>query len=62
MFGKQRFREIIRENAHMGSNDILDAIYSEINTFSKGLKKEDDITLVIIKIEEISGEKEDWQI
>jgi len=62
MFGKRRFREIIRRNAHMGSNDILDAIYSEIDIFSKGLKKSDDITLVIIKIEETSRKKEDWQI
>ena len=50
MFGKMRFREIIRENAHMGSSDILDAIYKGIDTFSIGAKKEDDITLVIIKI------------
>jgi len=62
MFGKQRFREIIRKNAHMGSNDILDAIYSGIDRFSKGLKKEDDITLVIIKIEETPREGIDWQI
>jgi len=62
MFGKQRFREIIRKNAHMGSNDILNAIYSDIDTFSKGLKKEDDITLVIVKIEETPREGVDWQI
>jgi sigma-B regulation protein RsbU (phosphoserine phosphatase) len=62
MFGKRRFREIIRNNAHFGSSDIIDAIYSEIDTFSKGLKKEDDITLVIIKIEETSRERLDWQI
>ena len=55
MFGKGRFREIIRKKAHMGSNNIIDAIYNEIDTFSKGLKTEDDITLVIIKIEETSS-------
>ena len=62
MFGKMRFREIIRENAHMGSSDILDAIYKGIDTFSIGAKKEDDITLVIIKIEETSRKGGDWQI
>ena len=62
MFGKERFREIIRKNGHMGSNDIIDAIYNEIDTFSKDLKKEDDITLVIIKIEETTRERGDWQI
>ena len=46
----------------MGSNDIIDAIYNEIDTFSKDLKKEDDITLVIIKIDETTRERGDWQI
>lgn len=62
MFGKGRFRDIIRKNAHMASNEIIDAIYNGIDTFSKGLKKEDDITLVIIKIEAPSTDRGDWQI
>ena len=62
MFGKRRFREIIRNNAHLRSSDIIDAIYNEIDTFSMGLKKEDDITLVIIKIEETPRKGADWQI
>ena len=62
MFGKRRFREIIRHNAHLGSSAIIDAIYSEIDTFSRGLKREDDITLVVIKVEETSKEGVDWQI
>jgi sigma-B regulation protein RsbU (phosphoserine phosphatase) len=62
MFGKGRFREIIRKNAYMGSNEILNAVFNEIDIFSKGLKKKDDITLVIIKIEETSEEGVDWQI
>jgi PAS domain S-box-containing protein len=62
MFGKRRFREIIRHNAHLGSSAIIDAVYREIDTFSRGLKREDDITLVVIKIEETSREGVDWQI
>ena len=62
MFGKGRFRDIIRNNAHLGSSEILNIIYSEVDTFSKGLKMADDITLVIIKIEESSREGVDWQI
>ena len=46
----------------MQSNDIIDAIYHEIDTFSKGVKQEDDITLVIINIEETSRKGGDWQI
>ncbi len=50
MFGKQRFKEIIRQNAAAGADDILNAVYNEINQFTEGQKTEDDITLVIIKI------------
>jgi PAS domain S-box-containing protein len=62
MFGKERFRDIVRENAHLGANEIIDAVYNELSTFSKGLKKEDDATLVIIKLEEILKKIEDWRI
>ena len=50
MFGKERFKDIIRQNARAGADDILNAVYSEINQFIEGRKTEDDITLVIIKV------------
>ena len=50
MFGKQRFRDIIRQNAKRGADDILNGVYNEISQFTEGQKSEDDITLVIIKI------------
>jgi sigma-B regulation protein RsbU (phosphoserine phosphatase) len=49
MFGKERFRNIIRKNARAGSGDILNAVYNELSQFTRGQKSEDDITLVIIK-------------
>jgi sigma-B regulation protein RsbU (phosphoserine phosphatase) len=52
MFGKERFRELIRQNAQHGARDILSAVYDELNQFAKGLKAEDDITLVIVKVQE----------
>jgi sigma-B regulation protein RsbU (phosphoserine phosphatase) len=51
MFGKARFRNIIRKNAKAGSGDILNAVYDELNQFTRGKKFEDDITLVIIKVD-----------
>ncbi len=51
MFGKQRFRNIIRKNAQAAASDILNAVYSELNQFSRGQRFEDDITLVVIKID-----------
>lgn len=50
MFGKTRFKEIIRQNASAGADDTLNAVFNEINQFSEGQKTEDDITLVIIKV------------
>jgi PAS domain S-box-containing protein len=52
MFGKERFREIIRKNANAAAHDIIDAVYSDLNEFTIGLRPEDDITLVVIKIED----------
>ncbi|MEJ2285920.1 MAG: SpoIIE family protein phosphatase [Desulfobacterales bacterium] len=53
MFGKERFRNIIKQNAAGGSGDILNAVYTELNQFTRGRKSEDDITLVIIKVDGI---------
>ena len=53
MFGKARFRDIIRKNAGSGSGEIINAVYNELSQFTRGQKSEDDITLVIIKVDGI---------
>jgi sigma-B regulation protein RsbU (phosphoserine phosphatase) len=53
MFGKTRFRNIIRKNAHAAAGDILNAVYSELSLYTRGQRSEDDITLVVIKIDGI---------
>lgn len=62
MFGKQRFREIIRENADRSADQIIDAVYNDLNSFRLGLKQADDITLVVIKLKDLPVTGEDWQI
>jgi PAS domain S-box-containing protein len=62
MFGKQRFREIIREHAHLSAQEILDTVYRTLDTYTLGRKKDDDVTLVVIKIIAPSSAKENWQI
>jgi PAS domain S-box-containing protein len=52
MFGKKRFRKILRQNANAPAQDIIDAVYSDLDAFTVGVRPEDDITLVVIKIEE----------
>jgi sigma-B regulation protein RsbU (phosphoserine phosphatase) len=53
MFGKARFRNIIRKNAQAAASDILNAVYSELNQYTRGQRSEDDITLVVVKIDGI---------
>jgi len=53
MFGKERFRDIIRKNAGAEASEILSAVYTALNLFTMGQKSEDDITLVIIKVDGI---------
>jgi phosphoserine phosphatase RsbU/P len=50
MFGKKRFKDIIRQNAGAGADEILNAVYNEISQFTQGQKTEDDITLVVVKV------------
>jgi len=51
MFGKERLRNIIRSNADADAAQILNAVYDQLNEFTLGRKTEDDITLVIIKVD-----------
>ncbi len=50
-FGKKRFQEIIRSNAHRTAQAITDAVIDAVRRFSHPMKYEDDITLVIVKFE-----------
>ena len=51
MFGKDRFRQIISAHARKTAIEILQAVIDELNRFSHPLGKEDDVTLVVVKVE-----------
>jgi sigma-B regulation protein RsbU (phosphoserine phosphatase) len=50
MFGKEAIYEIIRKHSDDTAAEIQDAILVELNRFQQGVEAADDITLVIIKI------------
>ena len=50
MFGKERFKQIIRASADARADSIVQKIKDALFEFTGGLKPEDDITLVIVKI------------
>lgn len=52
MFGKDRLRQIIRANASAPADGILSAITDALNRFRGGHECEDDITMVVVKVEE----------
>ena len=50
MFGKERFKDIIRNNAGRPAKEIIQAVIKEVDRFCHPLEKADDVTLVVSKI------------
>jgi sigma-B regulation protein RsbU (phosphoserine phosphatase) len=50
-FGKERFRDILRREAAHSAQDMVAAVFDEIGRFCRGMPYQDDVTLVVIKIE-----------
>jgi sigma-B regulation protein RsbU (phosphoserine phosphatase) len=50
MFGKDRFKALIRQVAERPATEIVAQVRDALFDFTGGLKPEDDITLVIVKI------------
>lgn len=49
MFGKERFKNLIRQNAGVGAEQIHSTIIEAVTNFQGKAQQEDDITLVILK-------------
>ncbi|MCJ2165117.1 MULTISPECIES: SpoIIE family protein phosphatase [unclassified Pseudodesulfovibrio] len=49
MFGKARYKEILRKHADGTAREILNAVFDAVHRYTGGSKPDDDITLVIIK-------------
>jgi len=50
MFGRQRFYDIIRQNASRSAGHILKATLEAVDNLRKYLPPEDDLTLVVVKV------------
>ena len=51
MFGKKGLREIIRNNHRASARQIVDTVLGALERFRGGEAPEDDITLVVVKVE-----------
>jgi sigma-B regulation protein RsbU (phosphoserine phosphatase) len=49
-FGKQRLKQVIRENAAETAQSIVLAIFDAVEEFRGAARQEDDLTLVVIKV------------
>ena len=61
-YGMRRFRNVIRRNARKDAAAILDAVYADVQRFAYGTKREDDISLVIVKAGPEVATPMDWSI
>jgi sigma-B regulation protein RsbU (phosphoserine phosphatase) len=50
MFGKERNKENMRNNADRPAKDIIQTVIKEVDHFCHPLEKTDDVTLVVTKI------------
>jgi len=50
MFGRKRLKDIIRQKSHLTAEKILDDVIDSVKKFRAGLRQEDDITLIIVKL------------
>jgi sigma-B regulation protein RsbU (phosphoserine phosphatase) len=49
MYGKERFKEVLRQNAHRTAQEAVDAVVAAVSAFVSPGRPEDDLTLVIVK-------------
>jgi sigma-B regulation protein RsbU (phosphoserine phosphatase) len=50
MFGKDALYEVIRQNSNSTADNILAAVVSAVKNFQDGMPAEDDITMVVAKM------------
>jgi sigma-B regulation protein RsbU (phosphoserine phosphatase) len=50
MFGRTAVYDIIRNNSAASADEIMEAIFSQIQKFLEALKPQDDLTLVVVKV------------
>ena len=61
MFGKERVKKILRENCAKTAQSIMEDIIDAFNEFTKDVKRDDDITVVVMKRENSNNYVEELQ-
>jgi sigma-B regulation protein RsbU (phosphoserine phosphatase) len=56
MFGKENLKQVIRSQAKKTAKEIVSAIIEATDEFRGPVERQDDITIVIIKVQDLPGE------
>lgn len=56
MYGKERVRELLAQNAGRTAAEIIGAVLTDLGRFRDGLPQEDDVTLVVLKLLDECGD------
>ena len=51
MFGKERLKAVIHDHSHKTAEEIVDAVIREVKNFSYPRELEDDVTLVVVRVD-----------
>ncbi|GAB7080968.1 PP2C family protein-serine/threonine phosphatase [Megalodesulfovibrio paquesii] len=50
LYGKERFKDVLRRHHNQPATDIVEAVFQDLGAFCQGVRFQDDVTLVIIKL------------
>jgi sigma-B regulation protein RsbU (phosphoserine phosphatase) len=52
LWGLERLERLLRSCSRMAPNEILERILAEVSEFENGERQHDDVTLVVMKVQE----------
>jgi serine phosphatase RsbU (regulator of sigma subunit) len=50
MYGEDRLRQLVRENAHLSAQELLDHIYETAHEWGRNVVQYDDVTAIVMKV------------
>ena len=50
-YGEERFFEVVRENEHKSSREIIESVYQDVKSFVKEFPQHDDMTMVVARVD-----------
>jgi sigma-B regulation protein RsbU (phosphoserine phosphatase) len=62
LYGPQRLQAVIRAQAAETAETIVGAVMEDLDKFAADLRREDDVTLLVLKVNDTFRRVSDWQI